>query len=657
MIRKLIFSSLLLMGIATGTQAQEVERVQPKIWLGISGGANYNMFTGTTQTLNPTLIVPTAFHNGSGVGAFGSLLLEYHANPVLGFMLNLGYDNRGGNFDRKISPCNCPEDLNTTLSYATIQPSIRIAPFATDLYVFAGAAYSYNVNKSMTYTIDQQIDNQPTVTKGEFSNIRQNVFSTHIGIGYDIQLSKPLSRTQLALSPFVSYHPYFGQEPRSIESWSLSTIRFGLALKFGTGKVNEKQVDKVTPIVEKKQADTTVIVPIVAVASVSFTVQAPATVPVRRVINESFPLRNYVFFVDGSTEIPNRYVKLNKNEAKDFRSEQLRKSEPKDQTGRSIRQMNVYYNILNILGDRMRAIPTAKIKLIGASAGNGPELGKSYAESVKRYLVDVFGINGSRIAVEGRNEPVYPSELPGGVHYLVMLREGDRRVDIISTPDLLSPLQIFAVQNDPYESRVIFESKSGTDVPLKSWSLEVTDDKGLVQNYGPYTRETEAISGNTILGNSPEGNYKIVMVATSSDGVVTRKESRIHLARNEEPKKQALRFSILFDFDKSKAVAEYVKFLTVVVAPQVPNNGTVIIHGHTDTIGSEEYNMNLSNHRAADVKEILERAVRKAGKKGVKYEVLGFGLDTKNAPFENTLPEDRFYNRTVIIDIVSPETK
>jgi len=51
-----------------------------------------------------------------------------------------------------------------------------------------------------------------------------------------------------------------------------------------------------------------------------------------------------------------------------------------------------------------------------------------------------------------------------------------------------------------------------------------------------------------------------------------------------------VRFRILFDFDQSKTIASYEKFLTEVVAPLIPDSGVVIIHGYTDNIGEEEYN-------------------------------------------------------------------
>lgn len=653
MFRKLIFASLMLIGFATTFQAQEVQRTQPKFWIGISGGANINMYTGTTQTLNSSLMAPAAFHEGLGVGGFGSLLLEYRPIPVVGFMLNLGYDNRGGSFEQTVSPCNCPEDLKTNLSYATIQPSIRISPFGPDFYVFLGGSYGYNIDKSFAYTFDQNNGNLFTTSEGEFSDVRRDVFSTHVGIGYDIQLSAINSRTQVALSPFVSYHPYFGQAPRNVESWSLSTVRIGLALKFGTGKVNNAPEEtRIVPIPEKKPTFPAVLI-VPAESDVKFITRAPLTVPVKRTINEAFPLRNYVFFEEGSSEIPARYVKLKKDQAAGFKSEQLRKSEPKDQTGRSARQLNAYYNILNILGDRMRESPKATVTLIGASAGNGAELGKTYAESVKTYLVDVFGIAPTRITTEGRNQPLHPSELPGGKNYLPLLRAGDRRVDIVSSsPDLLTPLQIMAVQADPLDSRVVFTAKSEKHQPLKSWNVELTDEKGITQIYGPYTREQESVSGNTILGNRPEAKYKVVMVGQTIDGATIRKESTLRLVRNAEPVEEALRFSILFDFDQSLAIAAYDKFLTEVVTPQIANNSTVIIHGHTDIVGSQEYNMNLSQERALDTQKILEKAVYNAGKTGVVFETLAFGMDADSAPFENKLPEERFYNRTVIIDIV-----
>jgi outer membrane protein OmpA-like peptidoglycan-associated protein len=647
MFRKLLFVLLVLTGIAATLTAQEVQRTQPKFWIGFTGAANYNMYTGTTQKLNETLMAPSAFHDGSGFGGMGAILLEYRPAPVIGFMLNLGYDNRGGTFDQVESPCNCPEDLKTGLSYATIQPSIRISPFGPDFYLFLGGSYNHNLNKSFTYTFDQDNGDKLNSTVDDFSNMRKNLFSAHVGVGYDIQLASADSRTQVALSPFISYHPYFGQEPRDIESWSISTVRVGMAFKFGRGTVNKRTERVIAPV----PADFR-IQPI-AESDVKFTTRAPLTNPVRRTINETFPLRNYLFFEEGSSVIPNRYVKLNKEQAQQFDTKSLRDSEYKNESGRSERQMDVYYNILNILGYRMLQNPSAQIALVGASAGNGAALGKEYAESVKSYLVDVFGIESSRIATEGKDQPNNPSESPGGVNFLPLLRAGDRRVEIVSrSVDLMTPLQIIAVQENPMDSRVLFTTTSEKNQPLKSWNVKLTDENGATQNYGPFTGDQESVPGNMILGNRSNGRYKVVMTGHTSDGVAVQKESTLNLVRSAElTEEEALRYSILFDFDESSTVATYEKFLSDVVAPRIENDSKVIIHGHTDIIGSEAYNMQLSEKRANETERILSNAVKRSGKNRVDFETRAFGMDTGKAPFLNKLPEERFYNRTVVIDI------
>jgi outer membrane protein OmpA-like peptidoglycan-associated protein len=119
-----------------------------------------------------------------------------------------------------------------------------------------------------------------------------------------------------------------------------------------------------------------------------------------------------------------------------------------------------------------------------------------------------------------------------------------------------------------------------------------------------------------------------------------------------DAKQEGLRYSILFDFDKSKSIATYEKFLTEVVSPLIPANSTVIIQGYTDIIGEESHNQALSLERATGTQAILQRALNARGVKGVKFDTNGFGEDVNDAPFDNNFPEERFYNRSVIIDII-----
>ncbi len=614
------------------------QTLPPIWWFGVSGAANLNYYDGTTQTLNNSLIVPAAFHKGDGVRPFGSFLMEFRPIGSWGAMLNVGYDGRGGKFDDVVAPCNCPATLETNTSYLTIEPSLRLGFPASGLFFFAGPRVAFNLKKDFSYT---QL-NQPN-TDSEFSEMHSTVISGQVGMGYDIPISAPTSSTKISLSPFVSFHPYFGQEPRTIESWSVTTVRTGIALKFG------KAIKIPLP-------EATAVVP---AGDVTFSVRAPKTVPLRRLVSETLPLRNSVFFDEESAEIPNRYVLLTKKQASDFKEESLQNERSEDINGRSARQLNVYHNILNIVGDRMRSNPGATILLTGAS-GKGPEEGKSFAEAIKQYLVSTFEIDGSRITTDGRTKPLIPSEQPGGTKELDLLRAGDRRVDITSiSPELLlqvgggmmKPVKINATQVDPLDSHLIF-NVDGAKKQFKSWSIDITDERGVSKHYGPFTKDQASIPGSSILGDSPEGDYKITMVGETKNGLSVTKESTVHLVRQNETIEKGFRYSILFDFDKSKTIESYNTFLTDVVSPLITDGSTVIIHGHTDIIGDEDYNDNLSQKRAQETQKIIERTLSNSGKSNVKFETFGFGEDQSRSPFDNNLPEERFYNRTVIIDII-----
>ncbi len=423
-------------------------------------------------------------------------------------------------------------------------------------------------------------------------------------------------------------------------------MRVGAALKFGQGHKLDGLPEAILPE-----------------PNVRFYVSAPANIPAERVVRETFPLRNYVFFDLGSTEIPERYVLLRREQAMDFKEDQLEMFPPKYTANRSQRQMLVYYNVLNILGDRMGKSPSATIRLVGSSA-SGFDDGMAMAASVQRYLVNSFGIDASRITTVGRDKPKIPSEQPGATQELELLRQGDRRVSIESNsldlltefqhgPDAqLRPVEIIATQTAPPDSYVSFVNQGASEAFL-SWSMEVKDDEGKVQTFGPYTQDRVAIPGKSILGTRPEGYYDVTMKGISDQGYKVEKHATVRMVLWTPPiTQEGMRFSVLFEFNESKSIAMYEKYLTNIIAPKIPQFGTVIIHGYTDIIGDGTYNQELSLARADDVLNILRKSLATAGRTDVSFEVYGFGEDQILSPFDNQYPEERFYNRTVMIDII-----
>lgn len=645
-LQTLVLVTFLLLTCLSRLQAQEnATYSKPSWWFGAAVGSNFNFYRGSTHMLTADFTPPATFNNGYGVGLFIAPSIEYYRpNTRLGFIFQAGFDSRQGHFDEVRTPCNCQADLDTKLNYITIEPSIRFAPFKSSFYVYAGPRFAFSQNKSFVY--DQQVNlavpNQakPENVKGDFSNINNTIYSMQVGLGYDMPLNATTSKTQFVLSPFVSYQPYFGQNPRNTETWTVATLRAGVVLKFGQGHKIETPVE----------------------GEVQFSVVPPVDVVSIKSVREVFPLRNYIFFNEGSTEIPNRYVLLNKSQVANFKEDQVQFSTPKNMSGRSDRQMLVYYNVLNILGDRMVKNPTTTITLVGSS-DNGSQEGLLMAQNIKTYLVTVFDISANRIAIEGREKPEIPSGKIGGTLDLDLLKAGNRRVSIESNSPVLlmefqsgkeaplKPVELL-IEEQNTGSDVVFNVGGAKDV-FSTWSVQLKDKNGKTQNYGPYTDEQVSIPRKKIMGNQSEGDYKVTLNGTTKLGKSVTKESTIHLTPYVAPQiQESLRFSVIYEFNESKSIAIYEKYLTEIVTPKIPMNGTVIITGHTDIIGEVDYNKTLSIARANDVKSILEKSLSAAGRSDVTFKVVGDGEDEALAPFENKYPEERFYNRTVVIDIV-----
>ena len=637
---------LLLAFLSLQSSLKAQDRVSPIWWFGASGGANFNFYRGSAQILNDNVTTSSSFENGFGVAPYVSVFVEYRQNKVWGLMFNVAYDGHRGSFTETNAPAGAAAtSLNAEFDYIAFEPSLRIAPFAGNLYFFIGPRFAYNIVNNFTYQPESGPNNE-----SKWSDVYGVRVSAQVGVGYEIPLSAPASTTQVNLSPFVAFLPYFGEQPRSIEDLSLTTVRAGIAIKIGCGP---------------KQVATAVVIPPAVIPEVQFSVAPPKSVPGQQVVRETLPLSNYVFFNSGSTEIPSRYTILTKDQAVGFNETQLQDCQKNPGT-RSSRQMTMYYNVMNIVADRMKKHPNATITLIGSSAGKGKEIGTANATAVKNYLVNVFGIDASRIAIEGRDRPIIASEQANSTIDTNLTNVEDNRVDIVSTSPYLmmevkgnsalclAPIEVLALDGSSANDAPVALSINGASSSLKSWSVNVTDEAGNTSHYGPFTSDNTTLSGSTILNGNKSGNYTIVMIAVTNAGDTIRKQSTFSLMRKAVPSQQEQMTSILFEFDKSVTVATFDNFLTNTVAPHILSNSTVVISGYTDNVGTAEHNQTLSSERAEQAQLILEAATSKNNVTGVTYKTNGYG--ETGVAFSNTLPEERFYNRTVIIDVIPSGT-
>jgi OOP family OmpA-OmpF porin len=102
---------------------------------------------------------------------------------------------------------------------------------------------------------------------------------------------------------------------------------------------------------------------------------------------------------------------------------------------------------------------------------------------------------------------------------------------------------------------------------------------------------------------------------------------------------------ITFEFGKSEISPESFEYLDRLVTTFILINANIEVHGHTDNVGAEEFNMNLSKERAKNVAEYLIS-------KGIKKDKITYNYHGMSQPLStNDTAEGRLLNRRVEFEI------
>jgi outer membrane protein OmpA-like peptidoglycan-associated protein len=362
------------------------------------------------------------------------------------------------------------------------------------------------------------------------------------------------------------------------------------------------------------------------------------------------PVLNYIFFDDNSSAIHKRYKLLKPDEAERFFSESI------SQSG----TLEVYYNVLNIIGRRLRDYPGANLKITGCNSNTGSEKGnktlsKSRAEAVADYLINNWIINPSRIKIETNNLPDNASsiESPEGI-------EENRRVELsCDNPEVLMPIISSDTVRAVFPGIIKFSCRAGMADKISEWAINASVNGNVVKEIIGKGKLPDSVNWNinSEKNTIPESDGDIVYFLEVKDskgisyrsrmGVIPQQRFflRKHLGSKVIDKKVENFSLILFEFDTKRTNATNRRILDFIKS-RLDKDSKVIIEGYTDNLGSEEYNKKLSEDRARSVSKYID--IKDA-------TVKGFG---NTSPFyDNKLPEGRFYNRTVIIIVETPIVK
>jgi outer membrane protein OmpA-like peptidoglycan-associated protein len=359
----------------------------------------------------------------------------------------------------------------------------------------------------------------------------------------------------------------------------------------------------------------------------------------RVITTQLHPLLTYLFFAPGDSAIPGRYIRRDTEGARGFDEGRLR----------GMGTMEIYHNLLDIIGARMKRHPEATITVTGAQPDLPADRGKlplatARAAGVKSYLRRVWGIDSARIIVAARQEPAAvtnPETEDGAAE--------NRRVEITSaTWQITEPVLLADTVGEMSVPAIEVAPQVAASAGVAAWSVDLLRSGRKVGNLAglgtppPSLRfplDTSDAAGAT--------SYEITLHATDSTG---RTESgRAVLPAEVRLRRDAIRYGsgtyslILFDFNSAQLRAEHRRTIAIVNDRTDPSS-RVSVYGYTDRLGSDDLNRTLSEGRA--------RAVA-AEVRGTVVDVVGKGEST--LLYDNTLPEGRFYSRSVTIDTRSSD--
>ncbi len=637
---------------------------------GVFGGYSINFHTADFRALPGVPNCCPKFENGTGGGFAIGALYEFSISKKIWVTLRAGYSTLDATLVReeyvpalRLSDGQYYPDaaiehrIKAKLSTIGITPMITFNPIG-------GLRFHTGVEMSslggVTYEQVEEMKAEGLVFKENFKRTRNefsgelsevNKFQTSLIIGASMEL--PLNRSRsMVIAPEAMFHIGLSNLTESVV-WKANAFQIGIALKYAPQSASQTpstvpQVPTVTSpqIVETPTKENTEKTKVTSKPSVKPTLKFDVfgisekgeKSPINGVRIEEFistqlkPLLPYVFFESNSSKIPDRYSSLSQSEKASFSLNEAAHSQTLD----------VYYQILNIIGKRMIENPDAILKLTGCNSDVGEERGQknlsaSRAEAVRNYLVNVWSIPSKRIKTESRNLPGNPSR---SADIDVSASDAEnRRVEFSSENSaILAPVMSRDTLRNVSPAILRFNTEKDVNVTISSKDKVLSTVKSDALHPVDF-RLSDFVSS---IGESIE-------VVGSKDKTSQEKTIPVELLTlrrkidEQRADKTVDKYSlIVFDFDRSdlsspnKSIAEFVK-------SSLTPRSTVSISGTTDHLGDEAYNRKLSFDRAKATATALGLT---------NAELSG---DGESDFFPNALPEGRFYNRTVVITVETPK--
>lgn len=357
-------------------------------------------------------------------------------------------------------------------------------------------------------------------------------------------------------------------------------------------------------------------------------------------VTEALPVLPVVFFDGRSAQLSARYRRI--RGPQEFNVDAI-----------APRTTEVHREVMNILGQRLRARPASRIRLVGnadpTTEANDCDLARRRAEAVRDYLVGTWGIDASRIeATTG----------PGCIPERVTRQQSEdgysenRRVEVVTDDlELLAPVgrKRFNETRGITPPRLLFDPAGSSRQFVQGWRIAVRSggtqlfaDSGS-GNPTSIVRELNAVQAEQMSGGT---SVDVELTLYGIRGVVERAVASIPVQKDTVATEYERLTLTLFDVASDKvgpvAEAQIRSFVNT-----VPAGSTVRVRGFADLLGNAKFNQELSMKRAAAVCTVLRNTMQRRISLSCDEVSTGYppGIESY------ATPEERFLSRTVQIEV------
>ncbi len=404
-------------------------------------------------------------------------------------------------------------------------------------------------------------------------------------------------------------------------------------------------------------------------------VSEPVVSIARTHVTEVYPMLHYVFFEDGSSDIPERYYRETAETRQHF--------DPRTLFTKNA--LEIHHHVLDIIGQRLAQNRSGSITLIGTRSEHSPgdsaagvSLSMARAQSIQDYFVSVWGIARERIQLRARNLPEAASD-----DYNPFGEAENRRVEIVpSSPDITAPLWTERIERIATPPRIEFQPaiamhghagiRSATIMVLQrgrvlrtidaladsttneyQWTI---DDRSMPEDAnGKEDSLTYIFTAIDSAGDSASAQGMLRVKSEASD--VSRHASDTTFDRNSNARASIEKYSlILFDYSSSQLDEKESERILKEMASSIGEHTRVMLTGHTDKTGDKAFNDRLGLDRVNRAEAMLRNELKTIGKP-VPAEISVESRGSREALFDNSIPEGRVLSRTVRAVIQNPANK